>query len=202
MDIKAYLKSGPVDVEYVSHTGPTDKVSKAGKAYTAYTYKFRLRSTGETFEQMLFDSDHRRIGYVGPNALIRITSNEKGYPAYTVLPTGDAALNIPQPKNTAQVATERAITKEVQEQSLEQKARQKQISLAGVYQARINSGMPTAEARAAAIEDVAWLEKTAANLAVNDGINQEPKFADDVPVVLHESSVTIEEVNKAFGPTA
>lgn len=177
--LESYLKSGPVDVEYVSHVGPVSKVSKAGKPYTAYTYTFRLRSTEETFEQMLFDSDHRKIGYVGPNALIRVMAKANGYPDYFVLPTGEASMNVPQPSNTKQVQIERQITHSVQEQSLEQKARQKQISLAGVYQARLSAGMETEKAREAAIADVAWLERTAANLAVNDGVNQEPEFADE-----------------------
>ena len=79
--------------------------------------------------------------------------------------------------------------------SLEAVARQKQISLAGVYQARLSAGMDTEKAREAAITDVAWLERTAANLAVNDGDNQEPKFADEPG---HKASVTIEEVNQVF----
>lgn len=197
--LESYLKSGPVDVEYISHVGPFQKTSKKGNTFAAYTYTFRLRSTGETFEQMLFDSEHRKIGYVGPNALIRIMAKGNGYLDYIVLPVGEASMNVPQQKNTAQVAKERQITQVVQEQSLEQKARQKQISLAGVYQARLSSGMETEKAREAAISDVAWLERTAANLAVNDGFNQEPKFA---PELVHKPSVTIDEVNQAFGPSA
>lgn len=193
--LESYLKSGPVDVEYISHVGPFQKTSKKGNTFAAYTYTFRLRSTGETFEQMLFDSDHRKIGYVGPNALIRIMAKDNGYPDYFVLPTGEASMNVPQPSNTKQVQIERQITHSVQEQSLEQKARQKQISLAGVYQARLSAGMETEKAREAAITDVAWLERTAANLAVNDGFNQEPKFA---PELVHKPSVTIDEVNHAF----
>lgn len=196
--LESYLKSGPVDVEYISHVGPFQKTSKKGNTFAAYTYTFRLRSTGETFEQMLFDSEHRKIGYVGPNALIRIMAKGNGYLDYIVLPVGEASMNVPQQKNTAQVAKERQITQVVQEQSLEQKARQKQISLAGVYQARLSSGMETEKAREAAISDVAWLERTAANLAVNDGFNQEPKFAPEP----HKPSVTIDEVNQAFGPSA
>lgn len=194
--LESYLKSGPVDVEYISHVGPFQKTSKKGNTFAAYTYTFRLRSTGETFEQMLFDSEHRKIGYVGPNALIRIMAKGNGYLDYIVLPVGEASMNVPQQKNTAQVAKERQITQVVQEQSLEQKARQKQISLAGVYQARLSSGMETEKAREAAISDVAWLERTAANLAVNDGFNQEPEFA---PELVHKPSVTIDEVNHAFG---
>lgn len=191
MDIKAYLKSGPVDVEYVSRTGPVTKEGKKGP-YQSYTYKFRLRSTGETFDQFLFDSDHRKIGYVGPNALIRITSNEKGYPQYAVLPTGDAAMNIPQPRNTAQVATERAISRDVVQQSLEQQVKQKQISLAGVYQARLASGKATEEARTLAIMDVAWLESTALNLAMTP---HESKFADELPAsIKHTPSVQVADL--------
>lgn len=190
MDLKAYLKSGPLDVEYVSHNGPVNKVSKTtNKPYTAFIYNFRLRSTGETFEQMLFDSDHRRIGYVGPNALIRITANEKGYPAYTVLPTGEASMNVPQPKNTAQVATERRITQEVRNDD-EKWAKKDIAQTLGMLTKLFYDSDELKEfemgTRFDKALELAGKNRTKFTKKINDcymedalGINQEPKFADE-----------------------
>lgn len=205
--LESYLKSGPVDVEYISHVGPFQKTSKKGNTFAAYTYTFRLRSTGETFEQMLFDSDHRKIGYVGPNALIRIMAKGNGYLDYIVLPVGEASMNVPQPSNQKQVHLERKITEDVknhEEQKAAEDAKWLRIDTSKIVFGYMNTemakGKTPKEARAVAIE--AWKEQEGAVdeiLAIHKKSDGEPKFA---PELVHKPSVTIDEVNQAFGPSA
>lgn len=185
------LANGPIDFEYISHSPFQSFAKKTGGTYEAGELTIKTRSTGAISKEKIFNEAFYR-GFtksLTPGCLIRATKEGK-YVNWSLVPSGEESLAVPSRPNSAQVKDERSYT----EGNLEQKAKQKQISLAGVYQARLNSGMETDKARAAAIEDVAWLEKTGRNLAMVD----DNQFADELPSKYVSPTPTIDVSDLPF----
>lgn len=105
--LKDKLKNGPIDFEFIARSAEITDVSKStGRPYSYYNYTLKLRSTGDQCVERVMGGDHRACAGVQPGQLIRASLNDKGYPTFNPMPTGEAGLQVPT-NNGQQVKSEK-----------------------------------------------------------------------------------------------
>lgn len=107
MSLKDHLASGPLDFAFLDRSPAKQSVSKAGKEYTYWEYTLKNRTTGDSSIERLFQWDHQKCANVQPGQLIRASLNDKGYPTFTPVPTGEASMYAQPESNYKAVERER-----------------------------------------------------------------------------------------------
>jgi hypothetical protein len=180
--LKDELKNGPIDFEYISHT-PFQSFSKNdGGTYQAGEITVKARSTGQARKEKIFNVTFYQ-GFTKrlfTGCLVRAELDGK-YVNWTVLPTGEAALDVPT-NNSQQVRSERNLEKSSDAQEEKSIA----ICLQGFAQAFIIQGMSLEDAMANAVKARRMLMLKA--VEIHTGI----------PAPSHSAQL-LAETNKIFG---
>lgn len=155
-------KKTPIDFEFVTRSELLTKQKRDGGTYQIYEYSFLTRVDSQLHKENIFPEAHDAVLCRAVKGDLCRAELEKGkWVKWSILPRGEAALDIPTPPVSRQNSAERAVTAS----DKAQKERETRISLAGLMQAHICAGKTNQEALAEALLAKDMLDKAAAVLA-------------------------------------
>lgn len=158
--------NAPMDMEFVNRSELLKKEKRGGGTYECYEYNFLV--DGNLHQEKIFPTSHPRgadkiLAQAQKGDICRAQLNAKGFVDWSILPRGEAVLQVPHPPVTKAIQMERQVVKEDRKTL----AHDWKLGIAGLLQAHLISGKEVGEARRLAIEDARWVREVSEMLAAD-----------------------------------
>lgn len=152
-----------LDFEFLGSSSFRARERKNGSPYNAGELLLKIRSTGKETKEMVFNQLYfdKLVKTLTPGCLVRATLNARGFVDWSLVPSGEAALDLPKNTNAQEVKTEREFSGSLDTQVIKNNC----ITLQAVVKSMLEAGRTVEEVKEQAPDLVRWINATAIELS-------------------------------------